>query len=62
MSNEYEYTLETALDKLEDSLLSKHEVETIRLACGKSTGQLVAERNHQLLDSVFNDLGKIFCK
>lgn len=62
MSNEYEYTLETALDKLEDFLLSKHEIEVIRMACGKSTSQLVAERNHELLDSMFHDFGRIFRK
>ena len=60
--NEYEYKLEAALAKLGDRLLDKQEIEIIRLACGKSTGDLVAERNHELLDSVFQDIGRIFRK
>lgn len=62
MSNEYEHSLEIALNKLEDRLLNKHEIEIIRSACGKPTGELVAERNHELLDSVFHDIGRIFRK
>lgn len=62
MPSEYEHTLETALSKLEDRLLNRYEIEVIRSACGKPTGQLVAERNHELLDSLFQDLGRIFHK
>lgn len=62
MNTEFEYSLEQALNKLDHSDLDYHEINVIRSACGKSTGDLVAERNHALLDSVFQDLGRIFRK
>lgn len=62
MRHEQEHSLDMALDKLGHGLLNQQEIEIIRSACGKPIGQLVAERNHELLDSMFQDLGRIFRK
>lgn len=57
--DEFEFLLDEAMTELDESELDRAHIDIIRQACGKSP---VANRNCEMLDSMFNDFDKIFGK
>ena len=59
--SQLEYRLEMALAELDESDMSQEDIDIIRHGCGKPR-QTIGDANNEMLDSMFNDFDKIFCK